>query len=73
MIVLGLILQDLPTLLEEIGCSKHLHVFKEQDIDLRIFLTLTEAELKEIGIKYGAIIHNWKSIIYSTEARFPGP
>ncbi|XP_077966277.1 ankyrin repeat and SAM domain-containing protein 3-like isoform X1 [Styela clava] len=43
--------KDLPSFLEEIGCSKHLPIFKEQDIDLRIFLTLTEAELKEIGVK----------------------
>lgn len=43
--------KDLPSLLEEIGCSKHLPIFKDQDIDLRVFLTLTEAELKEIGVK----------------------
>lgn len=43
-------LQDLATLLEQIGCLKYLHVFEEQDVDLRIFLTLTESDLKEIGI-----------------------
>ncbi|XP_029400234.1 ankyrin repeat and SAM domain-containing protein 3 isoform X2 [Mus pahari] len=42
--------QDLATLLEQIGCLKYLQVFEEQDIDLRIFLTLTESDLKEIGI-----------------------
>nr|XP_048289055.1 ankyrin repeat and SAM domain-containing protein 3 isoform X2 [Myodes glareolus]XP_048289056.1 ankyrin repeat and SAM domain-containing protein 3 isoform X2 [Myodes glareolus] len=42
--------QDLATLLEQIGCLKYLHVFEEQDVDLRIFLTLTESDLKEIGI-----------------------
>lgn len=43
-------LQDLATLLEQIGCLKYLQVFEEQDVDLRIFLTLTESDLKEIGI-----------------------
>ncbi|XP_014444672.1 ankyrin repeat and SAM domain-containing protein 3 isoform X2 [Tupaia chinensis] len=41
---------DLATLLEQIGCLKYLRVFEEQDVDLRIFLTLTESDLKEIGI-----------------------
>lgn len=43
-------LQDLATFLDEIGCLKYLQVFEEQDVDLRIFLTLTESDLKEIGI-----------------------
>lgn len=43
-------LQDLATLLEQIGCLKYLQLFEEQDVDLRIFLTLTESDLKEIGI-----------------------
>ncbi|XP_003417688.2 ankyrin repeat and SAM domain-containing protein 3 isoform X4 [Loxodonta africana] len=42
--------QDLASLLEQIGCLKYLQVFEEQDVDLRIFLTLTESDLKEIGI-----------------------
>ncbi|XP_045398444.1 ankyrin repeat and SAM domain-containing protein 3 isoform X3 [Lemur catta] len=42
--------QDLAALLEQIGCLKYLQVFQEQDVDLRIFLTLTESDLKEIGI-----------------------
>ncbi|XP_010124128.1 PREDICTED: ankyrin repeat and SAM domain-containing protein 3-like, partial [Chlamydotis macqueenii] len=42
--------QDLATFLEQIGCLKYLQVFEEQDVDLRIFLTLTESDLKEIGI-----------------------
>ncbi|XP_030433700.1 ankyrin repeat and SAM domain-containing protein 3 isoform X2 [Gopherus evgoodei] len=42
--------QDLATFLKQIGCLKYLQVFEEQDIDLRIFLTLTESDLKEIGI-----------------------
>uniref|UniRef100_H2XL57 SAM domain-containing protein n=1 Tax=Ciona intestinalis TaxID=7719 RepID=H2XL57_CIOIN len=43
-------LQDLESLLHDIGCSKHLPIFQKQDIDLRIFLSLTEEDLKEIGI-----------------------
>ncbi|KAA0705027.1 Ankyrin repeat and SAM domain-containing protein 3 [Triplophysa tibetana] len=35
---------------EQIGFSKYLPLLKEQDIDLRIFLTLTENDLKEVGI-----------------------
>ncbi|XP_062999248.1 ankyrin repeat and SAM domain-containing protein 3 [Elgaria multicarinata webbii] len=42
--------QDLATFLEQIGCLKYLQVFEEQDVDLRTFLTLTESDLKEIGI-----------------------
>ncbi|KAL8175127.1 UNVERIFIED_CONTAM: Ankyrin repeat and SAM domain-containing protein 3, partial [Gekko kuhli] len=42
--------QDLASFLEQIGCLKYLQVFEEQDVDLRIFLTLTESDLKEIGI-----------------------
>lgn len=45
-------LQDLAEFLEQIGFSKYLSLLEEQDIDLRIFLTLTENDLKEIGIKY---------------------
>lgn len=42
--------KDLAEFLEQIGCSKYLPLLEEQDIDLRIFLTLTENDLKEIGI-----------------------
>ncbi|XP_054455072.1 ankyrin repeat and SAM domain-containing protein 3 isoform X2 [Anoplopoma fimbria] len=42
--------KDLAEFLEQIGFSKYLPVLEEQDIDLRIFLTLTENDLKEIGI-----------------------
>ncbi|XP_078491637.1 ankyrin repeat and SAM domain-containing protein 3 [Ciona intestinalis] len=42
--------KDLESLLHDIGCSKHLPIFQKQDIDLRIFLSLTEEDLKEIGI-----------------------
>uniref|UniRef100_A0A2K5J2F3 SAM domain-containing protein n=1 Tax=Colobus angolensis palliatus TaxID=336983 RepID=A0A2K5J2F3_COLAP len=66
--------QDLATLLEQIGCLKYLQVFEEQDVDLRIFLTLTESDLKEIGItlfgpkrKMTSAIARWHS-----NARPPG-
>ncbi|KAM9426493.1 ankyrin repeat and SAM domain-containing protein 3 isoform 1-T3 [Pholidichthys leucotaenia] len=42
--------KDLTEFLEQIGFSKYLPLLEEQDIDLRIFLTLTENDLKEIGI-----------------------
>ncbi|XP_072229772.1 ankyrin repeat and SAM domain-containing protein 3 [Leuresthes tenuis] len=42
--------QGLAEFLEQIGFSKYLPLLVEQDIDLRIFLTLTENDLKEIGI-----------------------
>ncbi|XP_068439332.1 ankyrin repeat and SAM domain-containing protein 3 isoform X2 [Clinocottus analis] len=42
--------KELAEFLEQIGFSKYLPVLEEQDIDLRIFLTLTENDLKEIGI-----------------------
>ncbi|XP_054616373.1 ankyrin repeat and SAM domain-containing protein 3 [Dunckerocampus dactyliophorus] len=42
--------KDLAEFLEQLGFSKYLPVLEEQDIDLRIFLTLTENDLKEIGI-----------------------
>ncbi|PNJ16627.1 ANKS3 isoform 26, partial [Pongo abelii] len=65
---------DLATLLEQIGCLKYLQVFEEQDVDLRIFLTLTESDLKEIGItlfgpkrKMTSAIARWHS-----SARPPG-
>ncbi|XP_011885772.1 PREDICTED: ankyrin repeat and SAM domain-containing protein 3 isoform X9 [Cercocebus atys] len=66
--------EDLATLLEQIGCLKYLQVFEEQDVDLRIFLTLTESDLKEIGItlfgpkrKMTSAIARWHS-----SARPPG-
>ncbi|XP_028823019.1 ankyrin repeat and SAM domain-containing protein 3 [Denticeps clupeoides] len=42
--------KDLKEFLEQIGFSKYLSLLEEQDIDLRIFLTLTESDLKEVGI-----------------------
>ncbi|TSL82517.1 Ankyrin repeat and SAM domain-containing protein 3 [Bagarius yarrelli] len=42
--------RDLEEFLEQIGFGKYLPLLEEQDIDLRIFLTLTENDLKEVGI-----------------------
>ncbi|XP_026056494.1 ankyrin repeat and SAM domain-containing protein 3-like [Carassius auratus] len=42
--------KDLAGFLDQIGFSKYLPLLEEQDIDLRIFLTLTENDLKEVGI-----------------------
>ena len=41
---------DLATLLAELNLSKYLSVFEEQDVDLPVFLTLSDADLKEVGI-----------------------
>ncbi|CAG04367.1 unnamed protein product, partial [Tetraodon nigroviridis] len=67
-------LQDLAEFLEQIGFSKYLPLLQEQDVDLRIFLTLTENDLKEIGItlfgpkrKMTSAIARWHS-----SARPPG-
>ncbi|XP_053326996.1 ankyrin repeat and SAM domain-containing protein 3 [Spea bombifrons] len=66
--------KDLAELLEQIGCSKYLPVFQEQDVNLRIFLTLTETDLREVGItlfgpkrKMTSAIARWHS-----SARLPG-
>ncbi|XP_029311377.1 ankyrin repeat and SAM domain-containing protein 3 [Cottoperca gobio] len=66
--------KDLTEFLEQIGFSKYLPVLEEQDIDLRIFLTLTENDLKEIGItlfgpkrRMASAIARWHS-----SARPPG-
>ncbi|XP_006823689.1 uncharacterized protein LOC102806883, partial [Saccoglossus kowalevskii] len=42
--------KDLSELLESLNLSKYHRVFDEQDVDLRLFLTLTDMDLKEVGI-----------------------
>ena len=42
---------DLRVFLVELGLGKYADVFDEQDVDLPMFLTLTEDDLKEIGIR----------------------
>ncbi|XP_037777805.1 ankyrin repeat and SAM domain-containing protein 3-like [Penaeus monodon] len=41
---------DLETLLNQLSLGPYMSVFKEQDVDLQMFLTLTDQELKECGI-----------------------
>uniref|UniRef100_A0ABM5F0Y2 Ankyrin repeat and SAM domain-containing protein 3 isoform X1 n=2 Tax=Pogona vitticeps TaxID=103695 RepID=A0ABM5F0Y2_9SAUR len=65
--------QDLATLLEQIGCLKYLQVFEEQDVDLRIFLTLTESDLKEIGITLFGPKRKMTSAIARWHSRAPPP
>ena len=43
--------RDLPEMLGELGLGKYLDKFEEQDVDLQVFLSLTDNDLKEIGIK----------------------
>ncbi|KAK3107223.1 hypothetical protein FSP39_009784 [Pinctada imbricata] len=43
--------RDLRALLEQLGLTKYMNVFEEQDVDLQVFLSLTDQDLKEIGIK----------------------
>lgn len=42
---------DLATLLDQLGLCKYTSLFLEQDVDLQVFLSLTDNDLKEIGIK----------------------
>jgi len=43
--------KDLATFLEELGLGKYLKVFEEEDVDLQLFLSMTDNDLKEVGIK----------------------
>ncbi|XP_076058403.1 uncharacterized protein LOC143035334 isoform X2 [Oratosquilla oratoria] len=42
---------DLESLLNELGLHSYMNVFREQDVDLQVFLTLTDQDLKECGIQ----------------------
>ena len=47
-------LENAPTLddlLEQLGLTKYIPLFKEQDVDLQVFMSLTDNDLKEVGIK----------------------
>ena len=41
---------DLPTLLTSLGLQKYISVFEESEVDLPVFLTLTDSDLRECGI-----------------------
>ena len=43
--------RDLASLLADLNLTKYMTVFDEQDVDLQVFLTLTDNDLQEIGIK----------------------
>nr|XP_005989418.1 PREDICTED: protein bicaudal C homolog 1-B-like [Latimeria chalumnae] len=46
---------DLPELFSKLGLSKYIHIFQQQEIDFQTFLTLTDEDLKELGIStFGA-------------------
>ncbi|KAM6953318.1 bicaudal C homolog 2 [Aplochiton taeniatus] len=48
-------IDDLPVLLSQLGLEKYSDVFQEQEIDFQTFLTLSEEDLKEVGIStFGA-------------------
>lgn len=42
--------KDLSSVLADLGLTKYQMHFEEQDIDLQVFLTMNEADLREIGI-----------------------
>ncbi|XP_072295733.1 bicaudal C homolog 2 isoform X2 [Eucyclogobius newberryi] len=41
---------DLPELLSQLGLLKYINVFEEQEIDYQTFLTLSDDDLKEVGV-----------------------
>lgn len=41
---------DLPELFSTLGLGKYTDVFQQQEIDLQTFVTLTDPDLKELGI-----------------------
>lgn len=43
--------RNLAEMLNQLGLLKYLDKFEEQDVDLQVFLSLTDNDLKEIGIK----------------------
>ncbi|GFR86517.1 ankyrin repeat and SAM domain-containing protein 3 [Elysia marginata] len=43
--------KDLKDMLGQLGLLKYLDKFEEQDVDLQVFLSLTDNDLKELGIK----------------------
>uniref|UniRef100_A0A3Q3W4Y7 SAM domain-containing protein n=1 Tax=Mola mola TaxID=94237 RepID=A0A3Q3W4Y7_MOLML len=46
---------DLPELLSQLGLIKYIDVFEQQEIDYQTFLTLSEDDLKEVGVStFGA-------------------
>ncbi|CAB1450465.1 unnamed protein product [Pleuronectes platessa] len=49
------ITDDLPELLHQLGLIKYIDVFEQQEIDYQTFLTLSDEDLKEVGVStFGA-------------------
>ncbi|XP_034037485.1 bicaudal C homolog 2 [Thalassophryne amazonica] len=44
------ITDDLPELLSQLGLMKYIDVFEQQEIDYQTFLTLSDEDLKEVGV-----------------------
>ncbi|XP_072252532.1 bicaudal C homolog 2 [Leuresthes tenuis] len=50
-----LMTDDLPDLLSQLGLIKYIDVFEQQEIDYQTFLTLSDEDLKEVGVStFGA-------------------
>lgn len=48
-------IDDLPELLNQLGLIKYIDVFEQQEIDYQTFLTLSDEDLKEVGVStFGA-------------------
>ncbi|KAM7389734.1 hypothetical protein PAMP_023693 [Pampus punctatissimus] len=48
-------IDDLPELLSQLGLIKYIDVFEQQEIDYQTFLTLSDEDLKEVGVStFGA-------------------
>ncbi|KAG0720047.1 Ankyrin repeat and SAM domain-containing protein 3 [Chionoecetes opilio] len=56
---------DLDTLMDQIGLSSYMPLFREQDVDLQVFLTLTDQDLKECGIQLRLAKHEGPLYIQS--------
>ncbi|KAM6924115.1 bicaudal C homolog 2 [Xenentodon cancila] len=51
----SLMTDDLPELLSQLGLIKYIDVFEQQEIDYQTFLTLSDEDLKEVGVStFGA-------------------
>ncbi|MEQ2192148.1 Protein bicaudal C 1-A, partial [Xenoophorus captivus] len=50
-----LMTDDLPKLLSQLGLIKYIDLFEQQEIDYQTFLTLSDEDLKEVGVStFGA-------------------
>ncbi|XP_047208818.1 bicaudal C homolog 2 [Girardinichthys multiradiatus] len=50
-----LMMDDLPELLSQLGLIKYIDLFEQQEIDYQTFLTLSDEDLKEVGVStFGA-------------------